>query len=318
MDSCTFADIETSFDITVGAIADAQGVDPICSTSNWIMPVAVAFSSRSTQRVFAADTGYVALLEHETPNGPVLSSFDAVWGFASPFIGPDPTELLTDVSALLSDLDFYALTVSGLDPTSPLFDEVQRLGPAGFSDTADRCVADLGDGFDAWIGRRSPRFRRSLRAAVNRGANSGITVEHHQPTTETLPAFFERLLEVEKTSWKTDASSGLVDTNLGVFTRAMAERFAARGALRIQFAQLDGTDIGYVIGARLGDRYRGFQHSFDQLYHDLSIGKLMQFHTIEALSAEGVLTYDMGMHMAYKESYADRIESTVTAIITHH
>lgn len=316
MDSCTFADIETAFDATVGDIADAQGVDSVCSTSNWIVPVRLAFSSSARQRVFASRHGYVTLLEHDTPNGPVLSSYDAVWGFATPFVGPDPTALLTDVSALLRDLDFYALTVSGLDPASSLFDEVQQLGPAGFSDTADRCIADLSEGFDAWIGRRSARFRRSLRSAANRGAASGISVEHLAPaSSEQVAVAFERLLAVEKTSWKTDADSGLVDTKLGLFTRAMAERFAARSALRMQFAQLDGNDIGYVIGARLGDRYRGFQHSFDQRLADLSIGKLMQLHTIEALASEGVRTYDMGMHMSYKESYADHIESTVTAII---
>ena len=79
--------------------------------------------------------------------------------------------------------------------------------------------------------------------------------------------------------------------------------------------RIDDQDIGYVIGARHGDRYRGFQHSFNQDYPELSIGKLLQFHTIEGLAAEAVQTYDMGMHMGYKQSYADRIESTVTAVI---
>ena len=316
MDPCLFSDIETAFDAAVASNAVVQGIDPICSTSNWIVPVADAFSPRSQRQVFAADSGFVALLEHLTPNGPVLSSFDAVWGFSTPFVGDDPTRLVVDVAKLLRTLDFYALTVSGLDPASPLFDEVQQLGPAGFTDTADRCVADLSDGFDAWIGRRSNRFRRSLRAAANRGEAAGITLHHVRPTTPAdVDAAFERLLAVEATSWKTDVSSGLVDTQLGVFTRAMAERFAGAGALRLQFAVLDGVDIGYVIGARVHDRYRGFQHSFNQHYPELSIGKLLQFHTIAALADEGVQTYDMGMHMAYKESYADRIESTVTAII---
>jgi len=145
---------------------------------------------------------------------------------------------------------------------------------------------------------------------------AGIELEHLQPSSPTQVAdAFHRLLAIEATSWKTDVNSGLVDTQLGTFTRAMAERFAATGSLRMQFAQLDGSDIGYVIGARLGDRYRGFQHSFNQNYPQLSIGKLLQFHTIQALASEGVQTYDMGMHMGYKESYADRIESTVTAII---
>lgn len=316
MDVCPFTDIETSFDETIASVAASQGIDPICSTSNWILPVAEAFAPEARPRVFASDTGHVALIEHPSPNGPVLTSFDAVWGFATPFIGADPTALVLDIAMLLRRLDFYALTVSGLDPAGPLFDEVQQLGPAGFTDTADRCVADLSAGFDAWLGRRSTRFRRSLRAAVNRGEASGINLEHLKPTTVVeVDAAFERLLRVERTSWKTDASSGLVDTRLGEFTHTMAKRFAAIGALRLQFARLDGTDIGYVIGAQIGDRYRGFQHSFNKDLPELSIGKLLQFHTIAAVESEGVKVYDMGMHMEYKESYADRIESTVTAII---
>ncbi|MGK0226299.1 MAG: hypothetical protein ACI8XD_001110 [Thermoproteota archaeon] len=315
MEACSFSDIAPTFDRTVAHIAASQGVDPICSTSHWMIPVAQAFSEQAPERVFTSRAGHVALIEHETPNGPVLSSFDAVWGFATPFVGLDPTSLLINVADLLTELDFYALTVSGLDPASPLFDEVQQLGPAGFTDTADRCIADLGDGFGPWIDRRSTRFRRSLRAASRRGEAAGIAIEHLAPAPDQVGAVFERLLTIEKTSWKTDIGSGLVDTDLGLFTLAMAERFASIGALRLQMARLDGADIGYVIGARLGDRYRGFQHSFNQNYPDLSIGKLLQYHAIAALAAEGVTTYDMGMHMSYKQSYADRIESTVTAII---
>jgi len=274
MEPCSFTDIESSFDATIATASAEQGIDPICSTSHWIVPVVTAFSPRSQERVFTSGAGHVALLEHETPNGPVLSSFDAVWGFSTPFIGHNPTALVMQIAALLPKIDFYALTVSGLDPMGPLFDEVQQLGPAGFTDTADRCVADLGDGFDAWIGRRSSRFRRSLRAAASRGDAAGIELEHLQPSSPTQVAdAFHRLLAIEATSWKTDVNSGLVDTQLGTFTRAMAERFAATGSLRMQFAQLDGSDIGYVIGARLGDRYRGFQHSFNQNYPQLSIGK---------------------------------------------
>ena len=316
MDSCSFADIRTSFDETVRSIAPEQGVDPICSTSFWVEPVSAAFYPKAVERTFTGENGHVALIEHPTPNGPVLSSRDAVWGFATPFIGSDPEALIGDITQLIRSIDFYALSVSGLDPAGPLFDQVQQLGPAGFTDTADRCVADLGDGFDAWIGRRSARFRRSLRAAANRGEAAGMCLESLRPTSpvETI-ACFERILAVEKMSWKTDADSGLVGTNLGDFTREMALRFADAGALRVQFARLDGDDIGYVIGARLDDRYRGFQHSFDKRYPDLSIGKWLQFHAIQALATEGVRTYDMGMHMSYKESYADHIESTVTAII---
>lgn len=315
MKSCSFNDIASTYDVTIRSIATEQGIDPICSTSKWIVPAADAFSSRSQRLVFTGSEGHVALLQHDTPNGPVLSSFDAVWGFASPFIGPDPDDLVEAFLPILATLDFHILTVSGLDPSGSLFDAVQRLGPAGYTDTADRCIADVHDGFERWLSRRSSRFRKSLRTAVRRGEDAGITIEHVNPSSDQLDDVFVRLLAIEQTSWKTDVKSGLIGTQLGRFTRAMAERFADTDDLRLQFATLNGQDIGYVIGGRMGTRYRGFQHSFNKDLPELSIGKLLQFHTIAQLVREGIQTYDMGMHMSYKESYADRIESTVTAVI---
>lgn len=317
MEPCTIADIETEFDSLVDEVAPRQGIDPICSRSEWIIPVAAAFAADAEPRVFTGRSGHLALLEHVTPNGPLLSGFDAVWGFATPLVGREPGPLVDDVAALLTSLDYYALSLSGIDATGPLFAELQRLKPAGFTDTANRCVADIGGGFDTWLGGRSSRFRRSLNAAANRADSRGITIECLRPTTgpETASAI-ERVLSVEALSWKTDADSGLIDTNLGFFTQAMSRRFAATGGLRVLFAQLDGNEIGYVIGARVGDRYRGFQHSFDKRLPELSIGKLMQFHNFAVLADEGVKTYDMGMHMTYKESYADRVESTITLIFT--
>jgi len=316
MDPCPFSEIESAFDTTIAAIADSQGIDPVCSTSGWIIPAAAAFSATSEQHVFASSHGYLALLDRPSPNGPILTSFDAMWGFATPIIGSEPAAIVADVAAVLSQLEHTVLVLSGLDPSAALFNEVERqLKPMGYSGTSDRCVVDLSDGFEAWLGRRSSRFRRSLRSAANRGAAEGVTVQHLTPASTDVPATFDRILAIEADSWKSEVDSGLVDTQLGFFTRAMADRFAATDSLRVQFAQLDGADIGYVIGARHGDRYRGFQHSFNQNYPSLSIGKFLQFHTIASLADEGVVTYDMGMHMGYKVSYADRIESTVTAVI---
>jgi len=187
--------------------------------------------------------------------------------------------------------------------------------PVGQSMPAERCVADLDDGFDAWLARRSSRFRRSLRTAVSRGIDAGVEVDLVRPAEgpEALAAI-ARVLAVEKRSWKTEVRSGLIDTDLGVFTRSMANRFAKTSDLRVSFARLDDQDIGYVIGGIVGRRYRGFQHSFDEAHTDLSIGKLLQHDTIAGLAAEGVATYDMGMHMPYKESYTDRLEVTQNLI----
>lgn len=312
MQPTSFTEIETEFDALIGDVAASLRIDPVCSTSRWIVPAASAFAASAEPRVYASPAGFAAFLEHDTPNGPVLTGFDSIWGFGAPLVGADATALVAEFSALVASLDFYALSLPGIDAAGPLFPALQTMSPAGFTDTADRMVADLSDGYDGWLGRRSPRFRRSLRAAVNRAEREGLRVE--TLGSADVETAVSRLLAIEAHSWKTHEGSGLIGTDLGWFTQLMARRFAAKNGLRAHVAVLDGRDVGYVIGGAIGSRYRGFQQSFvDDLRH-LSIGKVLQAHNIEQCANDGVVAYDMGMHMAYKESYTDRVESTISLI----
>jgi len=261
----------------------------------------------------------VALLEHDSPRGQILTGFDTLWGFSSPLIGPDADALVAELTGeVLPTIAHHALAVAGVPVKGALMDALVRQGPAGFTGTADRCVADLSGGFDAWLGRRSSRFRRSLRVAASSANAHGLTIELLRPSgAAQSDETFARILELERRSWKTSAGSGLVGTDLGAFTRDMAQRFSIDDGLRVGFAHLDGADVGYVIGGIVDTRYRGFQHSFDQRHSDKSIGKFLQWHNIAALCDEGITSYDMGMHMAYKDSYIDRIESTTTVILAN-
>lgn len=272
--------------------------------------------------VFAGQAGMAALLAHDHPSGAILTGLDCMWGFATPLIGGDAPTLVAEFGRWLTNFDFHALSLSGVVPDSALDRALTGLNPVGSTHLAQRCVADLNADFDAWLDRRSPRFRKSLRSAVRRCETAGVTFDLGPPTgpapAQLVQELMNRVLAIEARSWKTGADSGLVGTDLGDFTTRVAHRFGSQGDLRAVFAVLDGIDIGYVIGGRVSDRYRGFQHSFDDDHRALSLGKALQFHNIAALAAEGVITYDLGMHMDYKESYTDRIESTVTKIFAAH
>lgn len=316
MDRCTFADIETGFDALVAQVAEEQGIDSACSTSDWILPAASAFAADAEPFVFAGTDTYLALLEHQTPNGPVFTAFDSMWGFATPLIAKNPTVAAYALASRLASLNFHAISLSGIDANGPLFTALRQLGPTGYTSTADRMVADLSGGYDTWLGERSPRFRRSLRTAAHRAEREGLVIESlDRDDGETA---IKRLLAIEAQSWKSEAGSGLVGTDLGWFTQTVTRRFAAKGRLHTHIAVLDGRDVGYVIGGTVGRRYRGLQQSFVNDLRELSIGKVLQRHNIETLANEGVTAYDMGMHMAYKESYTDRVESTISLIFAHN
>lgn len=316
MHTCSFDDIRQRWDELVDANAADWGIDPICSRSEWIEPQANAFASTSPQRIFESDEGCLAFIERTTPRGKILTSFDPVWGFATPMVGNDPVRIVDGFAEVVRRLGVYAVVLSGITDDSPLAVPLQGLGPRGAADPTRRCIVELDDGVDAWLDRRSPRFRRSVRVALRDTADANVTMGMTVVDAANVDDVIGRILNIEAASWKHDAASGLIGTELGTFTIAMIRRFASTGRARVLIAEHKGTDVGYVVGARVGARYRGFQHSFDNDLRSLSLGKAMQHHNLAALSSEGVRTYDMGMYMGYKESYADRIETSSTLIFT--
>lgn len=313
MQPCSLSEIASDFDKAIEKVAKTLQIDPICSRTEWIIPAANTFSFNSEPFVLKDPNGYAALRRLDTAHGRLLFGFDAAWGFACPIVTWTPDAFINNFFNYLRDSDFDTLLISGVDADSELFGLLDQLCPSGSLDQTRRCVADLTSGFDGWLSNRSPRFRRSLRQAVNNAQRCGITLESAAPTnSDELAEVLDRIFAVEQQSWKTAQDSGLIDTPLGSFTRAMCLRFGRKQNVRAQFARIDGTDIGYVVGARIADRYRGFQHSYDQRYKSHSIGKVLQYFAIETLAAEGVKYYDLGMYMDYKNSYTDVIEESET------
>ena len=176
-------DFENGFDPLLAEHGRALGIDPVCSTSRWACAAADAFAPEARPRIYQLASGMVALLEHDNPRGPVLTGFDTLWGFSVPLIGPDPDALVTEVvEELLPTIPHHALAVAGVPVQGSLLDALVRQSPAGFTGSADRCVADLSHGFDAWLERRSSRFRRSLRVAAT-GAEAVSYTHLTLPTT---------------------------------------------------------------------------------------------------------------------------------------
>jgi hypothetical protein len=165
---------------------------------------------------------------------------------------------------------------------------------------------------DAFLARRSRSFRRATLRAARDARRAGVTFELATPG-----AVYERILEVERRSWKGRARVGIeIEPMLG-FYREMIDRLLASGRLQLSFARQGGADIGYVFGAVFAGRYRGLQFSFDAKYRDLSLGNAMQLAEIERLAEAGIVEYDLGTtgdH--YKRRWADReVKSAVLVVL---
>jgi CelD/BcsL family acetyltransferase involved in cellulose biosynthesis len=255
----------------VEAAVDATpDIDPWCSGPDWALPVHLGFApgaERLLVRVDGADGASFALLaRYATEDGRLaVAGLDPLWGFATPLVGADPGAVVAALVALLrADPMWDVLWLTGMPvPTGPrsflplLVRQLAPLGRVAVAPGISSRLADLTGGHEAWLARRSSRFRRNLRQAERRAAEVGLTI--HDAADD--PAPFERILAIELRSWKGRDHGGITTPEMSATYRAMVERLAAAGRLRLLVARLDGADVGYVLGGVRGRTYRGLQLS---------------------------------------------------------
>ncbi len=302
----------------IEAIVDATpGIDHWCSGPDWILPAHRAFAPQATPLLLGDGTGLALLSRYPTPEGTsLIAGLEPLWGFACPLLGPDPAAMARAVAQHLhDDSTWSALAIPGLparrEHIIPVATELARLGDVGLKAGIGRRIIDLSQGPQAWLDRRSAKFRRNLGNARRRGAAAGVQFE----IVDDHADLFQRILTVETSSWKGQNGEGITTPEMSSFYRMMIGRLQASGRCRAVIATIGGTDVGYVLGGVRRLHYRGLQISYARSVRDLSLGHLLQSHEIRRLSAEGVTSYDMGMDMPYKERMADEMVESVMLVV---
>lgn len=307
---------QRGFDNAVEVTAD---IDRYCSTSEWVLPAAVTFLD-DVDVVTAERNDAAILLVTSTQAGGsrLIGGGDLLWQFASPVAGPDPEEaaLLLRDGLLDAGAECDIGVVTGLVEDSPLWNSIVaallphlelRLG-----DQMTRCLADLSGGLEPFLERRSAKFRKNLRRCGRLAEEAGIefvVADQLDPNVS-----IDRILDVEKRSWKGDANAGLMSSDMVAFYRAIGAHVGPEDRFRVTFARVDGTDVGYIMGAVRNGIYRGFQLGYAADQQRLSLGNLLQHAQMQTLVEEGVHTYDLGMDMEYKQAWADDRFTTATII----
>jgi CelD/BcsL family acetyltransferase involved in cellulose biosynthesis len=316
-----FADLHqdaTRFD---AAVAQTPAIDHFCSSSDWVLPAQAAFSPDAQPFIARYAQTTVALMTLPVTGGRVAVPLEAGWGLAAPIIGPDPREGAEVLAAMLeqSPRPPHGLYLSGIAQNGPWFDALlQRFGRhyrLGLGATCGRRMADLSDGFDGFLSRRSAKFRANGRRAWRKAQQAGFRFEYHHQIAEPLP-LFERIMAMEATSWKGETEQGVNDGAARDFYRQMTGTLAAKGALRVVICTLDGEDAGFIFGGVLGDTYRGLQVSYVRRHRPWSLGNLLQWAMVRWLCETGVATYDLGTTMDYKLRWAEQAFDTVTLALT--
>jgi CelD/BcsL family acetyltransferase involved in cellulose biosynthesis len=293
-------------------------LDRVCSSSDWVLP---ALATWGTADPVVAREGDAAVALGRAPLRRGVERWcglDPTWGFACPVVGPD-TDRAADLTArcLRGSTRWDAVLLTGLVPGSAREAAVtRRLLQAEYrlfeGPSMTRQVADVHDGVDAWLARRSARFRRNLRRAERSRRAAGVELQLVNGGGREI---VERCRAVERRSWKGQRSAGLRDEDFAGFYRHLADRVAASGRLRAGFARDAGRDVAYILGVVRGGTYRGLQLSYDAQYRELSLGNVLQFEQLSALVGEGVHHYDLGMDMPYKRHWADTALTTRTIVV---
>jgi hypothetical protein len=293
------------------------GIDPWCSAPDWTFSTHLGFAPEVEPVVLGDLERWAAVFAryHADKDEAVLGGLEPLWGFSCPLLLPDPAEHARELASELGRLpDWKRLVVTGLDEESDLFLESIRafasLGTVYRADGIERCVADLGEGVDSWLARRSARFRQQWRRRERDAEAERITVE----ILREPEGLMDRFLAIESTSWKGAEGDGITSPEMATTYRTMIDRLSERGRLRAAIARRDGADVGFILGGVRAGIYRGLQLSYSESVEHLGVGHLLQAHELLRLDSE-VHTYDLGMDMDYKRRWSDQIRSTVVVVL---
>lgn len=286
--------------------------DPFCCRTEWQLSIQQAFFPKRRLHLRESASGLLALAERRHPGlGPTLEPLDSLWLFGSPLLGPGAPDLLEAFLAERASQGLSAnLVLSGVLPDQPLRERILRSFHARYeiyrARTVGVCGASLEGGLEGFLSRRSALFRKRLRQATRRAAARGLRFERVQPGDRTeSDAAFRRMLAIERTSWKGLDDRGITDARSTRFYRALARRLADTGAGRMIFARSDERDVGFIFGGVADGVYRGQQFSYAEDWHAASIGNLLQQEQIRWLEEDGILRYDMGPVMEYKQHWTE-------------
>ncbi len=309
-------------DEQVAAALATPGISAFCSAAPWqlaahghLHPAIGGARALVAER----DGAWLLFAEREQPG--VFLPLEAAWMFGCPLVGEPEAAAALLLDAVREErarrqrpLAFF---LGGLARDGAIHRAVEARGRCGDGlrvyPGTDVMLIDLVEGVEAWLARRSRKFRRSLRAVGQEASD----IEIDDASRDAPERSLARLLGIQRRSYKWREGSDIFQMpEFAAFYRALFLDLHARGALRLLFARRDGVDLAHIFGGVLGTSYRGLQMSYAEEVRDLGLGNLLQLENLRRCAAEGIVEYDLGMHSPYKERWADRLQERIGVLWT--
>jgi hypothetical protein len=299
-----------------GDVSVTSEIERFCSGPMWLRAAhdylhELSVSEEETRHFIVEDDGCWLVFVEREPSG-IFFPFERAWVFGCPLIG-EPQQ---SVELLLAAVEEYSARpvgfwVGGVCRDGELHRRLAELPERGLCDRysefdGTNCLTlDLSEGFDAWLARRSKKFRKSLRQA---GGLEGLEIEELDCASHSSDEIFQRILGIEHQCYKWERGESIFQSETyGAFYRELLETLHRSGNLRVRVA-VDPTkrqDLAYIFGGMDGDAYRGLQMSYIDGERCRGLGNALQIENIRRCIDEGVSVYDLGMHSPYKERWAD-------------
>ncbi|MBL9153426.1 MAG: GNAT family N-acetyltransferase [Verrucomicrobiales bacterium] len=307
-----------AYDAAVAAMPGSE-LSRFCSASHWILAArghlaGEEWAGSEGDFIWWDEASGTWLVFGEAARG-YWQPFEAAWLFACPAVGPEAEATVNclEQAARLGD-GSTAFAVGGLPEGSGLLDRLRHWGrhrAQGYREFPgiDCLAIELGDGAEAWLARRSRKFRRSLFTAQRRCEEAGLTIESHRGGGDGSDPdrLFSRLMALQQRTAKWAGGSDIfLDRQYRAFYRDLFRDLHRTGSLRLLLASCEGEDAGFIFGGIFGGEYRGLQMSYDETCAHLGLGNWLQWQNLQRCEAEGVALYDLGMEAAYKLRWADR------------
>lgn len=295
--------------------ARTSGVSRFCSSQFWQAPAGrhLRDADQPPETPWEAwgPVGGWSLLVEGVENGSALLARprETLWGFGCPILGPDPLEVL-DAARRDAHRRGWADLWAWIPGCSAAHSLPAERVVAGYT-----CLrADLRDGTDAWLARRTNSLRANVRNALRRAERGGVVVEFLAPAD--WPVARRRLLAIERRSWKWAGGDSVFQVpQVRAFYLEVGRALATAGALELAVARRGEEDLAYVFGGRFADEYRGLQQSYAEGAAGLSLGSVLQWAMMERVAAKGAQWYDLGMALDYKEPWADHRLTQHSALV---